>query len=304
MKKAFAKIIRAMMYLWAKFPLWFHYFWGDVLSWILRCVLRYRTEVVWMNITRAFPEKKYKELKAIYKAFYKHLGEIIAEAIWFGGSSYKRLNKAGIVTVKNPEVIASLYESSPSVTVMCSHCGNWEILGGFYGYITKDGFECPFDETILTVVYKRLSSDVFDRVFAMNRVNALAEWYPESIIESNNILRFSIKNRSQKRIYGYPADQTPYKGMGRHDMGTFLNQKTYAMTGSLGVACKLSHSVVYMKMKHVRRGKYEWEFIPICDDASKHDPDVLMRKYYDLLEQEINETPHNWLWSHNRWKIR
>ena len=62
MKKAFAKIIRAMMYLWAKFPLWFHYFWGDVLSWILRCVLRYRTEVVWMNISRAFPEKKYKEL--------------------------------------------------------------------------------------------------------------------------------------------------------------------------------------------------------------------------------------------------
>ena len=23
-----------------------------------------------------------------------------------------------------------------------------------------------------------------------------------------------------------------------------------------------------------------------------------------LLENEINETPYNWLWSHNRWKIK
>lgn len=304
MKKTLAKIIRGLMYAFAQFPLGFHYFWGDVVSWVLRCVVRYRTEMVWMNISRSFPEKKYKELKTIYRDFYRHLGEIAAEAIWFGGSDYKRLNKAGIVTVKNPEVIARLFETTPSVTVMCSHCGNWELLGGFYGYMTKDGFDCPFDETVLTVVYKRLSSELSDMIFAWNRTNALEKDSPHSIIESNNVLRFSIKNRAEKRIYGYPADQTPYKGMGRHDMGMFLNQKTYAMTGSLGVACKLSHSVVYMKMKHVARGKYEWEFIPMCEDASQYTPDELMRKYYDLLEQEIRETPHNWLWSHNRWKIR
>jgi KDO2-lipid IV(A) lauroyltransferase len=303
MKKVLAKIIRGLMYVLAQLPLRVHYFFGDVMAWLLRCVFHYRTNVVWMNLARSFPDCKYSDLKPVYKDFYKHIGEIAAEAIWFSGSSYKRLNKAGIVTVKNPEVIAKMYESSPSVTVMCSHCGNWEILGGFYGYLTKDGFVPPFDETALTVVYKRLSSEVSDKIFAWNRVNALEKDNPDSIVESSNILRFCIRNRDKKRIYGYPADQTPYKGMGRHDIGLFMNQKTYAMTGSLGVACKLSHSVVYMKMKHVARGKYEWEFIPICDDASKHTQEELIRIYYDLLEQEIRETPHNWLWSHNRWKI-
>ena len=86
-------------------------------------------------------------------------------------------------------------------------------------------------------------------------------------------------------------------------MGQFLNQQTYAMTGSVGVACKLSHSVVFMKMKRVERGKYEWEFIPICTNASEMAPDQIMKQYYDLLEQEIKETPANWLWTHNRWKI-
>jgi lauroyl/myristoyl acyltransferase len=27
-----------------------------------------------------------------------------------------------------------------------------------------------------------------------------------------------------------------------------------------------------------------------------------MRKYYNLLEEEIRETPDNWLWTHKRWK--
>lgn len=303
MKKTFAKFIRGLMWVLAQLPLKVHYFFGDIMSWVLRCVFRYRTNVVWMNISRSFPKSKYHDLKQVYQAFYKHLGEIAAEAIWFGGSSRKRLARARIVTVKNPEVLAQMYENSPSVTMMCSHCGNWEILGGVYGYFTQDGFVPPFGEDAFTFVYKRLSNEVSDMVFGANRVYPLECDPTDSAVESNNILRFAIRNRHQKRIYGYPADQTPYRGMGRHDMGFFLNQQTYAMTGSLGVACKLSHSVVYLKMRHLERGKYEWEFIPICEDASKHDPDVLMRKYYDLLEQEIMETPYNWLWSHNRWKI-
>ena len=81
-----------------------------------------------------------------------------------------------------------------------------------------------------------------------------------------------------------------------------MHQQTNAMLGSVGLACKFSHSVMYMKMKRVERGKYEMSFINICDDASKMAPEDIMRKYYDLLEAEINETPCNWLWSHKRWK--
>jgi KDO2-lipid IV(A) lauroyltransferase len=52
----------------------------------------------------------------------------------------------------------------------------------------------------------------------------------------------------------------------------------------------------------LEQGRYEMTFIPICEDASKTTPEDILRRYYDLLEQEINETPGNWLWSHKRWK--
>ena len=111
-----------------------------------------------------------------------------------------------------------------------------------------------------------------------------------------------VKHKDEKRLYIYPTDQAPYKNAGKHPIGEFMHQPTNVMLGSVGVACKLAHAVVYMKMRRLERGKYEMTFIPICKDASLMPPEEMMRKYYDLLEQELNETPCNWLWSHKRWK--
>ena len=302
MKKVLAKIIRGLIVVLAQLPLKFHYFMGDILSWLAKNVFKYRLGMVWVNVSRAFPEKKHWQLKQIVDDFYRHLGEIVAETVWFGGSDYRRLERQGIVKVKNPEVLNEIYLKAPSTTVMFTHCGNWEILGGLLCYMRQGGVGCPITEDDITVVYKRMTSEISDMVFAANRMAPLPGTFPECEVESMNVLRYSIKNRNNRRLYIYPADQAPNWEKSKHDIGTFLNQHTYAMTGSVGVACKLSHAVVYMKMKRVKRGEYEMEFLPICENASLHTPDELMKKYYQLLEAEINETPHNWLWSHNRWK--
>ncbi len=302
MNKLLADIFRGVIILLGQLPLKFHYFMGDILSWMAKNVLHYRNGVVWMNISRSFPDKKYAALKRIYDDFYKHLGEIVAEAIWFGGSSYKRLHKKELVIVTNPEELNDYFMSAPSMTVLSTHCGNWEIMGGFLGYKTATGTEVVIKEEDITVVYKKLTNKVSDMVFKRNRVAPLEKVGTSCEIESSNILRFAVKHKDERRVYIYPTDQAPYWKAGKHPVGMFMNQPTNVMLGSAGMACKFSHSVVYMKMKRVERGKYETTFIPICRDASQMKPEDIMRKYYDLLEEEINETPHNWLWTHKRWK--
>lgn len=286
----------------SKLPLKFHYFMGDVLSFIAKKIVRYRSSVVLINLSRSFPEMKYKQILQVYNDFYRHFGEIVAEAIWFGGSDYRRLRKSGIVTVTNAKEISELFDSTPSMTVLSTHCGNWELMGGFLGYRTGDGTEVSIKEEDIAVVYKELSSYVADRVFALNRVAAMENCKTECEVESHNILRYAIKHKDERKVYIYPTDQAPYKGAGKHFIGEFMSQPTNAMLGSVGVACKMSHSVMYMKMKRVERGRYEMTLIPICRNASEHTPEEIMRKYYDLLEEEIRETPHNWLWTHKRWK--
>ena len=286
----------------SQLPLGLHYFWGDILSWTARKVLRYRYNTVLINLSRSFPDKKYKEIDRIARDFYRHLGEIFAEALWFAGSSYKRLYRKGIVTVTNPEEVNDFFLNAPSMTVLSTHCGNWELLGGFLGYRTSTGEKMVIREENINVVYKKLSSDISDEVFKRNRVAPLEKVGTECEVESSNILRHILKQKDKKMVYIYPTDQAPYWKAGKHPIGEFMHQQTNAMLGSTGVACKLSHSVMYMKMRRVKRGQYEMTLIPICRDASQMTPEQIMRKYYDLLQDEINETPHNWLWSHKRWK--
>ena len=302
MKTILVKIFRGLIVLLSKLPLDFLYRVGDFVSWLAERVLHYRSDVVWVNISRSFPDKKYKELKTIYKEFYRHLGELVTEFIWFGGSNYACLRKRGIVRLTNSKLLSEIYEKASSVTLLSTHCGNWELLGGLPGYDSYDGADFAISEKDIYVVYKKLTNEVSDRVFALNRIAPLEIVGTECEVESKNILRFSIANKDRKCLYIYPADQAPYKGAGKHPIGEFMHQQTNAMIGSMGVACKLSHAVLYLRMKRVERGRYEMTFVPICEDASQMTPEAILRKYYDLLEQELNETPANWLWSHKRWK--
>jgi KDO2-lipid IV(A) lauroyltransferase len=265
-------------------------------------VLRYRYDVVMINLSRSFPHIKYKALQAMAKDFYRHFGEIVAEAIWFSGSNYKRLYDSGIVTVTNPEDFNELFLSTPSMTVLSTHCGNWELLGGFLGYRTADGVKVELEEEQIRVVYKQLSSPVADEVFKRNRAAAMVIDGTACEIESMHILRHAVSNRDKRKVYIFPTDQHPYTKAAKHSIGEFLHQETSAMFGGVGLACRLSHSVMYLKMKRVERGHYEMTLIPICRNASEVPEAELMRKYYDLLEEEINETPANWLWTHKRWK--
>jgi KDO2-lipid IV(A) lauroyltransferase len=143
---------------------------------------------------------------------------------------------------------------------------------------------------------------VADEVFKRNRAAAMVIDGTACEIESMNILRHAVSNRDKRKVYIFPTDQHPYAKAAKHSIGEFLHQETSAMFGGVGLACRLSHSVMYLKMRRVERGHYEMTLIPICRNASEVPEAELMRKYYDLLEQEINETPANWLWTHKRWK--
>lgn len=298
MKKIGTELLYWLMRFFALFPLGFHYFWADVLAWLLDRVIRYRRDVIWMNMARSFPDLKSWNIKYLVREYYRHMAEIIVETIWFGGCDLERLRKSGICSIKNLDVLSKMYEEAPSVIVLYSHCGNWELLGGIMAYGTDSAGRTPFSGENTYFVYKKLTSEVSEEIFKRNRIAPMPGF--KGLLEASRILRFCIKNKDNKSLYCYAADQYPDVGM--HDVGTFLNQPTKSMFGSIGIAHKMGMGVMYMKMDRVRRGHYEIEFVPICSDATKMKPEDILRKYFDHLEEEIQANRINWLWSHNRWK--
>jgi len=279
-------------------PLGFHYAWSKVIVWILRDLMRYRKDVVMINLARSFPHKKYKEIKEIYNKFYNHFGNIFAEAIWFAGcKDYARLRKQAIVTTDNWDVIEEAYKNSPGVMILNSHQGNWELFGGIMGYIPEDTIT-PLES--FRVVYKKLKNETWDKVFAANRCSVLDD--QENIIESSDVLRYAVSHRKEKKIYVFITDQSPYKNASVHRVKDFMHQRTVSMTGGAALAKLVHMSVFSMEMRVESRGHYVLHFDKICDDASQYTPEEIMDTYYENIQGYIEAQPWNYLWTHKRWK--
>ena len=295
-------LLRGLFRLFGRLPLGFHYAVGRGISWLADNVIRYRRDVVVTNIARSFPDKKYNELKVIRKQFYRHFGEIFAETVWFCGcSDPKRLRGSHIVEYTNPEELNRVYDASPSVMLLTSHAGNWELTGGFVSYSYKEPVHVA--ENDVCVVYRKLHSKTWDELMRKNRITPIVDKaHYEGPVESEEIMRYVVRHRNDRKLYYFITDQFPYRGSSRIDVGDFLHQPTLSMDGGAKLAHKFGMGVVYMNMVPVARGRYEITFTTICDDASSMDPEDIMRNYYKLLQSDVEAAPHNWLWSHKRWK--
>lgn len=301
MKNIGKYILKALLSLFGHLPLKVHYANARFLAWLIGDCIGYRRDDVVVNLARSFPEKTYPELIALRKAFYRHFADLIVEAVWFGAcTNPERLRKAHIVEFKNPEFVNDIFEKSPGIVSLYSHCGNWELLGGlyYYNYTDRPG---PWREENVCVVYRELSSKMWDEIMRDVRFAPLRDKeHFEGYLESKQVIRYAFTHRGEKKIYNMNTDQRPYFDAPDYIRVNFLNRRVETMSGGAALAHKFGMAVLYQRMRIESRGHYSLEYVPICEDASKMSVEDIMLKYYELLEADIREQPENYLWSHRR----
>lgn len=294
-------VVQFILRLLALLPLRVHYALGRFVSWMTERVFRYRVSDVTVNLARSFPELKYDELKALRHKFYIHFGEMLAETVWFGGCrNPERLRRQHLVELENPEEIDRLYSKAPSVMVLMTHSGNWELIGGIGSYCDRP---CVMDESNFVVVYRLQSVKFWNSIMERNRTAPLKnrKGY-RGYLDSNKAVRFVFGHKDEKLIYNFITDQYPYAESKGYLRLYFMNQKCVSMKGAAELAHKMGMAVCYMSMPQERRGLYKIKYETICEDASTMSPEVIMRQYYKLLESDIKAMPWNYLWTHRRWK--
>ncbi len=279
-------------------PLGFFYFISDIIAFLLNYIIRYRRSTIDINLARSFPELKYREFAAVRKQYYRYMGDIMVESIWAVTASQKRLCR--MVTVENPAVMDNICAKHNKVVTVLAHCGNWEIVGAMCG---ESGKRLPgsFARHSIILAYKAAENPVFDLLFRKMRMHEYAKFgNPGQVVESKRIIRHILKDKLQRSVYMFIADQYPIPG--DRIPVLFLNQPTLMISGPEYVAVKLNLPVVYLSMQRIKRGKYVIKFIPITEEAGKTERGFITRKYAGLLENDIFANKYNWLWSHKRWK--
>jgi Kdo2-lipid IVA lauroyltransferase/acyltransferase len=274
----------------AALPLAVLYLLANMLYFVMYTVLGYRKRVVLQNLKNAFPEKSEAELQIIAKAFYRQFADVIVEILHTAGISEEEMRKRCRYT--NPELLENLLAQGTSVLLLGSHVANWE-WGLSAGAVT---FNFPTGG-----VYKKLNNPFFEAfmLHARSRLGA-------SLIESKQVSRDFIRNRQVPRAIAMLSDQTPL-WRETEFWTTFLNQDTGFYVGVEKLQRMFNYPVLFIDVKRVKRGYYEFTFEPISANdtvvpvtSSGNFP--LTQAFVEKLEAAIRRAPADYLWTHKRWK--
>ncbi len=261
---------------------------SDLVYPILYYIIRYRRKVVHSNLVNSFPEKSEKEIRSIEKKFYRHFCDYVMETVKLFHISDEQMKKRMHFT--NSELIEELRSDGRPFFIYLGHQGNWEYVTSISLWIHPSLKGCQ--------IYHPLSNKIMDKVMyrLRSRFNTLG-------IPQKNTLRaiLSMMKEGKQPLLGLISDQRPQR-YPEPEWMTFLNQDTPIITGGETLGRRLDAHFIYGSIKCVRRGYYEITLSKI--EPSKEEDFPYSKQYMRMLEADIRNQPHMWLWSHKRWSFK
>ena len=263
------------------------YGFSDFVFFLVYHVVGYRKDVVRNNLELVFPDKSAQDISRIQKEFYRHMCDMFLEMVKTMNLSKEAVKKKYRIT--NIEVFQEI-EKTKSILIVCSHYANWEWNVSINNYVQSKGY----------AVYQRISNKYFDAFIRKTR----AKWNTELITQRETVK--TVVSNHQKGIragYGMVSDQSPQVHRTQY-WKEFMGIKVPVFNGAETLARKLDLAVVFLKVSKVKRGYYEAEFIPITLAGKETAKNEITDRFLELTEQQINERPEHYLWTHRRWKHR
>ncbi|MBQ2554380.1 MAG: lysophospholipid acyltransferase family protein [Prevotella sp.] len=290
MSKILYPIVYGFCYLISLLPLRVLYCISDVLYLLLYKLIGYRRRVVRNNLSTSFPEKDEKERRTIEKKFYHFFCDYIIETIKLLSIRRKTLLKH--MEYRNMEEMERCFDEGQSVCALLGHYCNWEFLT-----TVNVGWK-RYPEAKVGLVYHPLSSKVVDRLIIATRQHTGGVAVPKQ-----EVLRYMIRYKQQglHSLFGLISDQSP-KWENIHLWLPFLNHETPVFTGAERLIRKMNNAVFYAEMSRPKRGKYVVNFQLMTREPGTLEENELTRMFFTRLEETIRQTPHLYLWSHDRWK--
>lgn len=271
----------------ARLPFGALYFFGAVLSLLLRYVLHYRVRIARDNLSRSFPELDARRINVILNSYYQGIGQIVAECIKLAVMSADELRQRARFT--NVELVMDELAAGRSVILLAAHLGNWEWQ--LQGMTVLSG-SVPID-----AAYKPLHGAGADRLLLQLRSR-----FGARLIPAKKLVRAVARNRNQVHIVALMADQIPSSSAGRHWV-QFLGRPTAFYPGPGEIVRMTGYATLFAAMRRVRRGHYEISFERVLGADEQLQPEALTARYAQLLEAQIRLDPPNWIWTHRRWKL-
>ena len=264
------------------------YAFSDGLYIIIYKLVGYRKKVVQDNLRLVFPDKPEAEITDITEKFYHHFCDMMVEAIKSLTISEKSMKER--FTFANVELINDFANQNRSIVLMCGHYGSWEWIFILQKYVSHKGY----------AVYSRLGNKYFDAL--IKRIRAK---YDSTLITTKETVPTLTKSKEEGEltINGFVSDQSPMVSRAFY-WNEFMGVKVPIHTGAEMLAKRLDMSVLFFRVKRLKRGYYETTFETLALNPNDYPDYEITDIFTKKLEKQILEAPQYYLWTHRRWKHR
>lgn len=281
-------LLYPILFLISILPFRLLYIFSDCVYILVYRIIGYRKKTVRENLALALPHLTEKERLVFEKKSYKHLCDMFLEMIKTMTISVKEIEKR--FKFKNIDYYLELEKEGKSIALMCGHYASYEWSISINSQITFDGF----------AIYKRINNKYFDDLVKKirSRFKAYLITTKETVptIEANN-------EKGVKGLYGFASDQSPQVKQKTY-WSNFMGIEVPVYTGAEMLAKKFDMSIMFMKIKKVKRGFYEAELELLTNDAKSVPDFEITEIFLRKVEQQILGAPEFYLWTHKRWKHR
>ena len=248
----------------------------------------YREKVVKSNLKRCFPSLSEADRKTILRRFYRHFLDVIRETAWSSilPQSYFRRH----ITYIGTDAMLDDARAHGGVMMMLGHLGCWEWLADFHHQIEAKGFT-QYN------VFRRQSNPLANRIIRRIRMKRGG-----GLIDKDLLLREMVRLRHSTTIpcYGILCDQHP-SPRSAQVWTTFLGQETAFPTGTEMLARRFGYPCYYVHITQPKRHYYTIEVKRLTGEGYSGEYPIT-QEFAHRLEENINEQPEQWLWTHKRWK--
>ncbi len=278
-------IIYGLLYLFSLLPFPVIYFIADGIYFLLYYVSGYRKGIVLENLQIAFPEKTETERKKIAKQFYHNLADTFMEII-------KLLSMSDATFAKRCggdfSIISELEKKGRNIQFHAGHQFNWEYGGLFMSKSVK---------TIPSyAVYIPLGSAAMERLFLKIR-----ERYGTKFIKATEFKEKREVIFKERFAIFLGADQNPGNPASGYWQNYFTKPAPF-ITGPEVGGIKNNAAIVFARSRIIKRGHYIIEYELYKENTAATSTGEITSAFRDFLEKIIREEPHNYLWTHRRWK--
>ena len=243
---------------------------------------RYK-KIIEKNISFAFNESDKNFKKDIIDNMWKSYGKILAEYVFM--KYFRKIESEKFLEVKGQEILEKIKLTKDLVIFISGHFDNFELMAM---HIEKSGVD-------LAAIFRPLNNNFLSPVMESIRKRYICRKQIKKGISGTKEILKHFKSGTSIALM---IDQRVSQGI------RSLLFKNEALTTTIPAQFvkKFNCKVVPIYIERKSNENFMLEIMqPISFDNGKTIENITL-KLNQLLEEMIVKNPHQWIWSHNRWK--